>query len=254
MSSSHIHSILSIDALETYVAAFNRNDQELYRQHIPNDRAAVWMSDNIPLFECPDKEIEEIYYFRWWTFRKHIKETPDGFVVTEFLPPVPWAGKHNTISCAAAHHFREGRWLHDARYLDDYARFWLRGGGEARPHIDTNRGYSFWIADSLLAPNELGYRATINSYMYGDALAIAEIAARAGVAECAERFRGKAAEIKRLTQAHLWDAEACFFKVLPRIENPTLSDAREQHGYTPWYFNLPDPAKLAATPPQKRKH
>jgi hypothetical protein len=300
MSTSQVHSILSADALMAYVAAFNRDDQELYRQHIPNDRAAAWMSDHIPLFECPDKEIEEIYYFRWWTFRKHLKETPDGFVITEFLPPVPWAGKHNTISCAAAHHFREGRWLRDNRYLDDYARFWLRGGGEMRTHIETNRGYSFWIADSLLsqarvsgrfdlcldllpdlianyegwereqrdsnglfwqrddrdgmeysisgklAPNELGYRATINSYMYGDALAIAEIAGHAGDTACAERFRGKAAEIKRLTQELLWDPEVRFFKVLPRVENPTLSDARELHGYTPWYFNLPDADKSDA--------
>lgn len=300
MSLSHVHSILSTDPLETCVAAFNRHDQELYRQHISNDRAAVWMGENIPLFECPDKEIEEIYYFRWWTFRKHLKATPDGFVITEFLPPVPWAGKHNTISCAAAHHFREGRWLRDTRCLDDYARFWLRRGGEVRTHIETNRGYSFWIADSLLAqarvtgrfdlclellpdlianyegwereqrdpnglfwqrddrdgmeysisgklaPNELGYRPTINSYMYGDALAIAEIAERAGDAACAGCFRGKAAEIERLTQTHLWDSEARFFKVLPRVGSPTLSDAREQHGYTPWYFNLPDPDKSAA--------
>jgi hypothetical protein len=300
MSISHIHSILSNEALEAYVAAFNRNDQELYRQHISNDRAAVWMGENIPLFECPDKEIEEIYYFRWWTFRKHLKENPDGFVVTEFLPPVSWAGRHNTISCAAAHHFREGRWLRETRYLDDYAHFWLRGGGEVRTCIETHRGYSFWIAESLLAqarvtgrfdlclellpdlianyegwerdqrdanglfwqrddrdgmecsisgklaPNELGYRATINSYMYGDALAIAEIAERAGDGVCTERFQRKAAEIKRLTQEHLWDAEARFFKVLPRVERPTLSDARELHGYTPWYFNLPDPDKSAA--------
>ncbi len=49
-----------------------------------------------------------------------------------------------------------------------------------------------------------------------------------------------------MTQAHLWDAEARFFKVLPRVERPTLSDARELHGYTPWYFNLPDPDKSMA--------
>ncbi len=292
--------VLTPEAMEGYVAGFSSNDQELYRQHIPNDRAVAWLGRNIPLFDCPDKAIEEIYYFRWWTFRKHIKETPEGFVFTEFLPPVPWAGKCNTISCAAAHHFREGRWLHDARYLDNYARFWLRGGGEVRTCIETNRGYSFWIADSLLAqarvsgqfdlclellpdlianyqgweseqrdpnglfwqcddrdgmeysisgklaPNELGYRATINSYMYGDALAIAEIAERAGNTDCAGCFRGKADEIKRLTQAHLWDIEARFFKVLPRVERPTFSDARELHGYTPWYFNLPDPDKSVA--------
>jgi hypothetical protein len=279
--------MLSQDALGGYVSSFNQNDCELYQQHIPNAQVLAWMSKNVPLLECPDKAIEETYFFRWWTFRKHLKETPDGFVVTEFLPPVPWAGKHNTISCAAAHHFREGRWLNDSRYLDDYARFWLRRGGEPRR-------YSFWIADSLLAqakvsgrfdlclellpdlianyeawentqrdpnglfwqqddrdgmecsisgrlaPRELGYRATINSYMYGDALAIAEIADRAGDADSAVLFRQRAADTRRLTQEHLWDSEARFFKVLPRIDHPTLSDVRELHGYTPWYFNLPD--------------
>jgi len=292
--------IISPEAWERSVSSFNQNDYELYRQHIPNDQVLAWMRKNVPRFECPDKAIEETYYFRWWTFRKHLKETPDGFVVTEFLPPVPWAGKHNTISCAAAHHFREGRWLPDSRYLDDYARFWLRRGGEPRTCITTNRGYSFWIADSLLAhakvsgrfdlclellpelianyeawestqrdpnglfwqrddrdgmecsisgrlaPGELGYRATINSYLYGDALAIAEIADRAGDADCAARFRRRAADTRRLTQAYLWDPEARFFKVLPRIDQPTLSDVRELHGYTPWYFNLPDPDKSDA--------
>ena len=99
--------------------------------------------DNIPLLDCPDKDIEETYYFRWWTFRKHIKQTPDGFVITEFLPTVGWAGKHNTISCAAGHHLHEGRWLHDPKYLDDYSTFWFRKGGAVR-------SYSFWAADSHL--------------------------------------------------------------------------------------------------------
>ena len=58
----------------------------------------------IPLFDVSDKTIEEIYYFRWHTYCKHIKETPEGFVITEFLPDVPWAGKYNTISCPAGHH------------------------------------------------------------------------------------------------------------------------------------------------------
>jgi len=30
---------------------------------------------NVPLFECPDKDFERTYYFRWWTYRKHIKQT-----------------------------------------------------------------------------------------------------------------------------------------------------------------------------------
>ena len=64
----------------------------------------------IPLFESSDKTIEEIYYFRWHTFCKHIKETENGYVITEFFPLVSWAGKYNTISCPAGYHIYEGRW------------------------------------------------------------------------------------------------------------------------------------------------
>ena len=86
-----------------------------------------------------------------------------------------------------------------------------------------------------------GYRATINSYQFGDALAIAQIAELAGKADIAREYRGKAAAIKELVQAQLWDADAQFFKVMPRGENKPLAKVREQHGFTPWYFNLPGP-------------
>ena len=279
--------VLKADSFRHYVEAFNRTDNELYRGFFPNAAAWDFLKDNIPLLDCPDDQLQTTYYFRWWTYRKHIKQTPVGFVVDEFLPKVGWAGKYNTISCAAGHHFHEGRWLADPKYLDDYARFWFHGGGDPRR-------YSFWAADSIWAraqvsgddrlakellpdliknyeaweadhrdanglfwqkddrdgmevsisgalhPEHLGYRATINSYMYGDALAIAQIADRAVQPAVAERFRAKAAELKRLIQDKLWDPEAQFFMVLPRGENTKLSDARELHGYTPWYFNLPD--------------
>ena len=272
--------VLSADSFEHYVDEFNKNDEELYVQHFPNDKAWEFLKGNVPLFECPDEDIERTYYFRWWTYRKHIKNTPDGFVITEFLPKVPWAGKHNAISCPAGHHFYEGRWLHEPKYLDDYAIFWFRKGGSPRR-------YSFWAADALwarylvtkdkdhitdllddlianyeeweknrLEPDGLfwqiddrdgmevsvggsGKRATINSYMYGDAVAIAQIATLARRADIAERFREKARKIKALVQTKLWDDKAKFFKTLPR-EAETLVDVREQHGYTPWYFNLPD--------------
>ena len=223
--------ILNQDPLRRYVAAFNQKDNTHFGQSISNEAAADWMAANVPRFECPDKDIEEIYHFRWWTYRKHILETRDGFVITEFLPKVSWSAKHNTISCAAGHHFREGRWVRNPKYLDDYAVFWFRKGGEPRR-------YSFWAADSIyqralalgdftlatdllpdlianyrewekakLEPDGLfrqiddrdgmevsiggqshrgqGKRPTINSYMYGDARAIAAIARRAGKPETA---------------------------------------------------------------------
>ncbi|MBE0535621.1 MAG: hypothetical protein IH624_08115 [Phycisphaerae bacterium] len=273
-------SVLEPDAFRHYVEQFNRDDEPLYTQHIPNEQAWAFLQDNIPLFECPDKDLERTYYFRWWTFRKHIKQTPDGFVITEFLPPVEWAGKHNTINCPAGHHFYEGRWLRDSVYLDDYARFWFRKGGAPR-------SYSFWAADafwagylvtgdkalvldllddlvenyaqwekSRLEPDGLfwqiddrdgmevsiggsGKRPTINAYMYGDAVAIARIAALAGRNDVAAAFQQKARHIKSLVHEKLWDSQAKFFKTLPR-NAAALVDVRELHGYTPWYFNLPD--------------
>ncbi|MFO1500124.1 MAG: hypothetical protein U1G07_17330 [Verrucomicrobiota bacterium] len=269
-------------AFRHYVDRFNAQDNELYPQAISNAAAWEWMARNIPWLECPDKDIELTYYFRWWTYRKHVRSTPDGFVITEFLPSVPWAGKFNTISCGAGHHFYEGRWISTPEYLDDYARFWFLKGGEPRR-------YSFWPADALLArhlvqPNQpllvallphlvqnfeaweksrrdgnglfwqndgedgmevsiggSGYRATINSYMFGEANAIARIAAMAAEPDLANRFRREAGRIKELVQTKLWDDTAGFFKVLPRGAGATLAAVRELHGLTPWYFNLPDP-------------
>lgn len=103
-----------------------------------------WFTENIPFFECPEPEIEKIYYFRWQVFHKHIKPTPDGFVVTEFLPEVHWVGKHNTISASAPLHLYEGRWLRNRQPLDEYSRFWFRGGGEPRR-------YSAALADAIWA-------------------------------------------------------------------------------------------------------
>ena len=68
-----------------------------------------------------------------------------------------------------------------------------------------------------------GYRATINSYQFGDAMAIARIAELAGKPIVAGDFREKAAAIKRLVQEKLWDADAQFFKVLPRGDNKSLA-------------------------------
>ena len=101
----------------TYFNKFNELDNELYMQDINNSQAEDFLLDNIPLFDCPDKQLEQTYYFRWWTYRKHIKQTPAGYVITEFLPDVNWSGKYNTINCAAGHHFYEGRWLHDFQEL-----------------------------------------------------------------------------------------------------------------------------------------
>ncbi len=130
-----------MDIIKLYVDEFNRNDEEFIKNDIDNLHAYEWMKNEIPVFECPDKDIERAYYFRFWTFRKHIKTTKDGVVISEFLPKVLWSGKHNTIVAAAGHHLYEGRWLRNAdKYLKSYISFFL---SESR----ISHSYSNWLVD-----------------------------------------------------------------------------------------------------------
>ncbi len=278
--------VLSPSTFKHYVDRFNAEDSvasQSQKLSIPNDRSWAFLEKNIPWFDCPDKQLEETYYYRWWSYRKHLAETPAGWVVTEFLPQVPWAGTHNTISCAAGHHLYEGRWLRDSKYMTDYSEFWLLP--EAKP-----RDYSFWAADAIRAvtlatgdrkfaqkvlPNLVanyrawershldtsglfrqiddrdgmeyslggsGYRPTINSYMFGDAAAIAAIASDGGDQVLATEFRDKAARLKGLVQDHLWNAGDSFFETATADPNGSkiqTRNVREQIGFVPWYFNLP---------------
>ena len=61
---------------------------------VPDAAAWDWMQSNIPFFACPDGDVEQIYYYRWWAYRKHIEKTPAGFIITEFLKPVKHAGEY----------------------------------------------------------------------------------------------------------------------------------------------------------------
>src|SRR6185437_13233043 len=131
--------ILNPVSFSHYIARFNSMEDENVTNFVSNAESWNWLSKEIPLFECPDHEVEEMYYFRWWSFRKHLEKTPTGFVFTEFLTrPAP-------VSSALGHHLMEGRWLHDQNYLDDYVRYWL--------HDDASRTqlhkYSQWLAYAL---------------------------------------------------------------------------------------------------------
>ena len=274
------------EVIESYVNQFNREDNELYKQDIPNCGASDFLRKNIPFFECPDKELEKTYYFRWWTYRKHIKKTPDGFVITEFLPDVPWAGKYNTISCAANHHFYEGRWLRNAEILSDYASFWFSGSGSPRlysfgaadaiynyylihndkmlladlyPKLKDNFAKweeekrdstgMFWQVDDRdgmemsvsghLSEGGRGYRPTINSYMYGEAVALAKIASIVDRDMEARTYQKKADKLKGIINRRLWDKRADFYKVIPLNGKMEFSYARELLGYIPWFYNIP---------------
>lgn len=67
--------ILDDQLLTSYIDQFNRADEETVYQQIPNAQAAAWLARQAPLFECLDPAIQQTYYFRWWVYRKHIKQT-----------------------------------------------------------------------------------------------------------------------------------------------------------------------------------
>lgn len=282
-----------LERLKKYVEKFNKDDEEIYKQYIDNEHAYEWLKLNIPLFDCPDKTMEEIYYFRWWTYRKHIKETKEGLLISEFLPLVYWSGAYNTINCASGFHIREGRWLRESRdIIKNYISFWLYGSGEShsyscwlawavweyalvtddkqfavnilkdlvndyeqweREHYNEKIGL-FWSIDDRdameMSISGNGYRPTLNSYMYGNAVAISTIARWAKDYELEKVYENKAEQLRKKIQDSLWDQD--FFKVIPadtieenNVEmdfekiNP-MRNVREEIGYIPWYFNLPE--------------
>ena len=136
---------LDPDDFKYHVDFFNAMEPENIVNLVPNSESWEWLVENVPFFECPDKAFEQIYYYRWWTFRKHIKKTPDGFVFTEFLDDIGHSGKYNTISCALGHHIYEGTWLRDSRYIDEYARFWYTGHeGGLQPHFHKYSNWGTW--------------------------------------------------------------------------------------------------------------
>lgn len=276
-------SVLKPAGFGHYVTYFNSMEDENVTNCVPNSESWDWLQKEIPFFECPDREVEEMYYYRWWSFRKHLEKTDQGYVFTEFLT------RATPVSSALGHQLMEGRWLHNQDYLDDYVRYWLRNPAGLQPL----HKYSSWLEDALyqrflvtgdrrfivsllndlaadyrqweqerLLTNNMFWqydvrdameesisgsrtnkniRPTINSYMFGNARAIAAIARLAGNTALAAEFDARAARLKKLVQEQLWNSDAEFFEV--RRDNGKFSGAREEIGFIPWYFELPDDRK-----------
>lgn len=157
--------------LKRYVNEFNSLDSEAIKNFVPNDKAFDWLGANVPMLDCPDRVIEKNYYYRWWTFRKHLVKTPEGFIFTEFIEPVKHAGKYNSISCALGHHLYEGRWLKNTSYLKDYVNFWLYKSdvGQTKPRFHQ---FSSWVDDAIyqqyLVQPDLSYLKSIINALDAD--------------------------------------------------------------------------------------
>jgi hypothetical protein len=93
-----------------------------------------------------------------------------------------------------------------------------------------------------------GFRPTINAYQYGDARAIAAIATLKGDTATASKYASVASALQTNMQKYLWDAQRQFFYDLPRDNNAsrTLLDTREEMGFVPWMFDMPQAADVSA--------
>jgi hypothetical protein len=104
----------------------------IVKQHYGND--AAWYRDRIPLFESSDKDITDVYYYRWSIFRAHQRDLGAyGYISTEFLDDVGWQTKpFASLNDATGFHLLEGRWCRDRRFKEDYATFMYSKDSNAR--------------------------------------------------------------------------------------------------------------------------
>ena len=75
-------------------------------------------------------------------------------------------------------------------------------------------------------------RPSINSYMYGNAQAIGNIAQLAGDSAKAKSYFGKAADLQEKAHAKLWNEQHQFFET-HRVDSS--ANVREAIGFMPWY-------------------
>ncbi|HWC80426.1 MAG TPA: NEW3 domain-containing protein [Pseudonocardiaceae bacterium] len=294
--------------------------------HFLDDNALIagfdepdWYQANIPFLEVPDQQIQQTYYYRWRTWKEHIRSTgpANGDIVSEFFGAPGYSAPFGGIDAAAGHHIDEGRWLRDQSYVDSDIDYWLQGAGSGpKPQTeglnpntsDWAHEYSFWAASSVLADAEVtgdwsqatglesalvrqydgwqnqfnpqlglywqvpvwdateytassyetdpsdpyhggaGYRPTINAYQFGDANAIAAIATMTGDRSTAAQFTQRAAALETSMQKYLWDSNRQFFYHMARDDNSAhaLVSTREEMGFTPWMFDMPQPSDSVA--------
>ncbi len=234
------------------------------------------MQVHFPKFCSSDSELNTTYQYRCELYNRHVKQTPAGYVVTEFLPDVPWAGIYNTICCPAMHHFRDGRWLAESALMEDYAAFWCTTGN---PHL-----YSFPLTDSLLEVAKVtgnlstadalyphltrihrqwddhmtadgmytqecdhdgmeysisgdGLRPTLNAYMVAEGRALSLLATRAGLDEAATAYQKEADTLCDKLNTRLWNEKIGMYGTVS--DDGVMQDVKEQVGYIPWIYGIP---------------
>lgn len=203
-----------------------------------------FLKDNLPAFSCSDKNIEEIYYFRAYTFSKHIRKDENGkHVITEWLN-VPW--ENLPISCAVGHHLSELKWFKNASQIGkDYIDYWCENQERLLVYNNWfvyavweycfatgNMDFAYAKADKLeeyflqfesmhksrlgiykgvdnydgmeLSISGYGLRPTINSYVYANAFGLYKIYEYGKDFEKAEKYKAFAKDLKEKINQRLF--------------------------------------------------
>jgi hypothetical protein len=123
------YALLDVDALST--------------KYYGND--APWYRDRIPFFESSDKDLTDVYYYRWNIFRAHQRDLgANGFISTEFLDDVGWQNMPwSDLNDATGFHLLEGRWCRDRRFKEDYANFMYGAEADMR-HFSESVASAVW--------------------------------------------------------------------------------------------------------------
>ncbi|KAL6887087.1 carbohydrate-binding module family 13 protein [Trichoderma evansii] len=119
-----------------------------------------WFEQNIPFLDVPNQQIQDVYYYRWQTYKEHLTYTGAqyGYMLSEFLEPASYGAPYGGIVAAAGHHIIEGRWMRDQEYGKDEVNYWLAGPGQfSKPQTDEDNldtsdwahEYSFWAASAV---------------------------------------------------------------------------------------------------------
>ena len=139
-------------------------------------------------------------------------------------------------------------WL-ETNYDADHGLFFKSGHDDGMEiNINSRQLTDNWTVE--------GYRPTLNSYLFGDLVALSQTALLAGQFEKAMDYLERAGVLKARVIDELWDPGREFFfhqfkgDHAPGIRDKSLTyetgpyagsgNGRELIGYVPWQFNLPD--------------
>ena len=114
---------------DSYLQTTNFLNHSSYVQDLDDPQ---WYLDNIPFIDVPDQSMSDVYYYRTSVVKRHLKWVAEGqgWVSTEFIHPVSWASKFQSIPDSAPHHVMELRWLRDLNYVKNHIQQYTRGGLE----------------------------------------------------------------------------------------------------------------------------